>query len=79
MCAHASRGAAGFLRSLTGMNDDIQELRKKVLAMTSRVGRKTRYRLLEMHARLSDLGEDPPTPPAGGTRPLLRARARAAA
>jgi hypothetical protein len=61
------------------MNDDMRELRSKLLAMTSGVGQKTHYRLLEIHARLSDLREDPPAPPAGGTRPLLRVRARAAA
>lgn len=55
-----------FLPAVWGMRD-IREFQKKVLEMASQVGGRTRYRLLEMHARLGRLRleeEDPPAEPA---------------
>jgi len=40
------------------MSEDLTALQEKVRAMMGGVGRKTRYRLLEMHKRLDEMIKD---------------------
>ena len=61
-----TRRMADFLRDLDAMTDDIRKLQNEMLEMMKRVGPRTRYRLLEIHERLSDLAERPTTPSTGG-------------
>ena len=57
---------ADFLHHFDVMTDDIRKLLNEMLAMMKRVGPRTRYRLLEIHERLSELAERPTTPSTGG-------------
>ena len=46
------------MRRFGVMNDDIRALQRKVLELAGEVGPRTRYRMLEIHARLEKIARE---------------------